>query len=218
MGARFSSTVEDPPPGRDHARIRLGNSASGASTSTGTSFTDPQLSPFVGCSWKLHVRTMTGRLIAVECALGGATTVAQVKSIVAEQIPQWPVDRQILLLPPPQSNDRESSDGNVLQCASVRDAPEPLADLRTLGSYGLVDGASLELLVQDIEWRAVDCELHELIVAGGIAVDLSGRKLDAGAAAAIAWAISNEVRTEIDRERLILLDARLYCNQLLCIS
>ena len=160
----------------------------------------------------LHVRTMTGRLIAVECALGGETTVAQVKSIVAEQNPQWPVDRQILLLPPPQPNDRENSGGDVFQCASVHDAPEPLADSRTLGSYGRVDGASLELLVQDIEWRALDCELHEIIAAGGVAVDLSNRKLDAGAAAAIAWAILNEVRTEIDRERLLLLDARLHCN------
>jgi hypothetical protein len=155
---------------------------------------------------------MTGRLIAVECALGGETTVAQVKSIVAEQNPQWPVDRQILLLPPPQLNDRENSGGDVLQCASVHDAPEPLADSRTLGSYGLADGASLELLVQDIEWRALDCELHELIVAGGVAVDLSDRKLDARAAAAIAWAISNEVRIEIGRERLLMHNTRLYCN------
>jgi hypothetical protein len=196
MGANFSSAIDQ----RDKGR------------STGASVTDPQLSLVVGCLWKLHLRTMTGRMIAVECSLGGETTVAQVKCIVAEQIPQWPVDRQILLLPPPQSNDRKSSGGNVLECANVHDAPEPLADSQTLGSYGLADGASLELLVQDIEWRVLDCELHELIAAGGVAVDLSDRKLDARAAAAIAWAISNEVRIKIGRERLLMHDTRLYCN------
>jgi hypothetical protein len=77
-----------------------------------------------------------------------------------------------------------------------------LTDSRTLGSYGLVDGASLELLVQDIAWRAQDCELHELIAADGAALDLSGRKLDAGAAAAVAWAILNEVRTAITHRKL----------------
>ena len=136
---------------------------------------------------------MTGRTITVDCALGAATTLAQVKRVVAEQNAQWPVDRQVVLLPPPLLADCNGSSGLDVHALA------PLADSRTLGSYGLVDGASLELLVQDIAWRAQDCELHELIAAGGAALDLSGRKLDAGAAAAVAWAISNEVRTAIVR-------------------
>jgi hypothetical protein len=136
---------------------------------------------------------MTGLTITVDCALGAATAVAQVKRIVAEKNAQWPVDRQVMLLPP--SLPAGGSDLDV-------HAPAPLTDSRTLGSYGLANGASLELLVQDIAWRAQDCELHGFIAAGGAALDLSGRKLDAGAAAAVAWAISNEVRAPIAHGKL----------------
>jgi hypothetical protein len=97
--------------------------------------------------------------------------------------PEFPVDRQCLMRPP-------------LDSEAPSDHPV-LGDECTLNACGLGDGASLELLVQEIELRHCDLKLRETIESACCRINWAVRPLDAQSCAVIAMALGNEVRNSM---------------------
>ena len=130
--------------------------------------------------WTVHVRTMAGDVIVVPCMHAGHTSIGDIKRGVCSLRPEFSVDRQCLMRPPVD--------------AVARSGDPVLGDERTLSACGLDDGASLELLVQEIELRDCDLKLRETLASASGRLDLSVRPLDAQSCAVIALALADEVR------------------------
>lgn len=128
---------------------------------------------------------MAGDTIIVACPDGKHTLVADVKRLVAATNPALAADRQRLILALPV--DRE--DG----ADSAACLPTPLVDIHTVGACGIKDGATLELLMEDVEWSESSAALISDFTHAGSNCDVSRRELDLDAAKAIAWALQHKV-------------------------
>jgi hypothetical protein len=132
--------------------------------------------------WTVRIHTMAGDVIEVQCRNSGQTTIGDIKRGLWSLRPEFPVDRQCLMRPPQALDSEAPSDHPVL------------GDECTLNACGLGDGASLELLIQEIELRDCDLKLLEALQSASGRVNLSNRPLDAQSCAVIAMALGNEVR------------------------
>jgi hypothetical protein len=130
--------------------------------------------------WTVRIHTMAGDAIEVPCRNAGQTTIGDIKRGVWSLRPEFPVDRQCLMRPP-------------LDSEAPSDHPV-LGDECALNACGLGDGASLELLVQEIELRDCDLKLRETIESASGRINWAVRPLDAQSCTVIAMALGNEVR------------------------
>jgi hypothetical protein len=128
---------------------------------------------------------MAGDTIIVACPDGKHTLIADVKRLVTDTNPALAADRQRLMLAP-QVDRKANADSGAR-------APTPLVDTHTVGACGIKDGATLELLMEDVEWSESSAALISDFTHAGSDVDVSRRELDSDAAKAIAWALENKV-------------------------
>jgi hypothetical protein len=118
--------------------------------------------------WAIRVISMSGGVACVSCPDQAQTTIAFIKREVALQNPICLVQCQSLVLPVDMT---DSSDASPDSCATT-----PLADADTLASIGLGDGASLELLMQELAMAAHEQKLFDTIAQGGAEIDLRPRE------------------------------------------
>ena len=130
-------------------------------TSTVTAAAEP-------APWTIRVKSMSGGVICVSCPDQAQTTIAFIKREVELQNPICLVQCQCLVLPVDMT---DSSDADLGSPAST-----PLADADTLAAIGLGDGASLELLMQELAMAAHEQKLFDTIAQGGAEIDLRPRE------------------------------------------
>lgn len=135
---------------------------------------------------------MAGDALTLPCPQGALTSIGHVKALVHSQRPNWLVASQRLMLPP----------GDPAASAVAVDIEQnymPLDDHCTLQQCGIVDGASLELLMIDTEWSESDLALQASMTSGATELDFSCRFLELNhqGAASIAWSLQYEVCRDI---------------------
>jgi hypothetical protein len=136
-------------------------------------------------NFTLHVKSMAGEVLFVNCPQQDQTLVVDVKRDLEIQNPEWSVQRQCLTATLDSQIDVQADEVNEpsskRHCSKVIANEERcdgdactnssyliLQDHHMLSEYGLSNGSCLDLLVKDLPWRDSDLVVQRKVMNGSV--------------------------------------------------